>query len=873
MAAPDIKGLNIVGLIGEGACGSIYLARSADGNPEGGWLAVREFNTLAVNLPLIEGMMGRLKGSSYPSGLIPLSWKKSQQDKLCMVMPLLADMAETGTTRNPQIQAGSVIPRTLQRHTETYKNKGVDAIPADQVWATLEKIGQAIARMHQHHIPHGNLKPGNIFFDEKGDVQLTDFAMGQMPGVSIPPFSDALLYAPPEQLSDPKGYLSGKGYAWDSYAFGFLAFQLLTGKIPLCESTHHRITPAGHERQVSPPQADVIRLSLDHEQLKLAGWPEQADDPLERKRRQIIARCLELNPDDRYVDLNEVLHAWHDIETETEVLEAQSELRQQSKSNKLTVIVAAAALIGCAVLAITSNHDSSKNAIERAKLHAEIADQVSLKEQAAAQAKTSKIEAQKVQATALAAQKIAETREKKHREQLISLGVANDHLLAWMMRDHSKDLPELQKSGNARDTLVAELQQFLKLTEENDQFQPVRARIMMQLAELEIHNQNPSAADQLLDAAVAAWAEAKLEEPGHAYRIARARLACLMLALDQKKKALAKKLLPKARHAAQSNSSHDTLENQRLKAVMLIIDGRMIESSDPAKALTYFQQAITAMKGLRRTLTENVIVRSDLSRYTLEAATLADSLNRVEDADRLRGEAASYLEALLKKAPHLELPKVQLAKIHIMAANAAIREGNDSAGEKQLAQAEQLLSKLGTGDTSPEGASMQMAAAKGLRAVLLRDAGKTTEAQQKLKEAIQLTETIVAAQKGNTSIANEPLYRLAVLHWQLAGLIGDRGDSAAELLQGKKAAGLMEDLLQKDAGEHDNAIRRGLGYLYGDLGHTAAQQGDKKEAAAYFNHAAIIWKSLITKYGKEEEYTDGLKWSQSRQREMSGEGN
>ncbi len=694
MATPDIKGLEIIGLIGEGACGSIYLARPADGNPADRWLAVRTFNSLAVNLPLIEGMMGILKGSSYPDGLIPISWKKSEQDQLCMIMPLLADIADTSASTEP------------------------------------------------------------------------------------------------------------------------------------------------------------------------------ADTPLERKRRQIIARCLELNPDDRYPDLNEVLHAWHNIETETEteVREVQSELRQQKKSSKLAIgiaaTIAAAGLIGCGVLVMMLDQEKADHANAVDTLNTELADRVATEEQATAQAQSS-------EAVAKTAQETAEVREKKHRKQLISLGVANDHLLAWMMRDHSKDLPELQKSGNARDTLVAELQQFLKLTEDNDQFQPVRARIMMQLAELEIYNQNPSEADQLLDAAVAAWTEAKLEEPSHAYRIARARLACLMLALDQKKNALAKQLLPKARQAAQSNSSHDTLENQRLKAVMLIIDGRMIESSDPAKALTYFQQAITAMKGLRRTLTENVIVRSDLSRYTLEAATLADSLNRVEDADRLRGEAASYLEKLLKKAPHLELPKVQLAKIHIMAANAAIREGDDSTGKTQLAQAEQLLSKLGTSDTSPEGASMQMAAAKGLRAVLLRDAGKTAEAQQKLKEAIELTETIVEAQKDNTSIANEPLYRLAVLHWQLAGLTGDRGDSAAELRQGKKAAALMEDLLQKDAGQHDNAIRRGLGYLYGDLGHTAASQGNKKEAAGYFKNAATIWQSLITQYGKEEEYTDGLKWSQTRQREMS----
>ena len=68
---------------------------------------------------------------------------------------------------------------------------------------------------------------------------------------------------------------------------------------------------------------------------------------------------------------------------------------------------------------------------------------------------------------------------------------------------------------------------------------------------------------------------------------------------------------------------------------------------------------------------------------------------------------------------------------------------------------------------------MQIAATKSLRAVLLRDSGNTTEAQRTLGEAIKLTEKIVAAQSKNPAANHEPLYRLAVLHWRLAGMIGD----------------------------------------------------------------------------------------------------
>jgi len=31
-----------------------------------------------------------------------------------------------------------------------------------------------------------------------------------------------------------------------------------------------------------------------------------------------------------------------------------------------------------------------------------------------------------------------------------------------------------------------------------------------------------------------------------------------------------------------------------------------------------------------------------------------------------------------------------------------------------------------------------------------------------------------------------------------------------------------------------------------------------------------MWQSLITKNGKQEEYTEGLKWSQTRYKEVGG---
>ena len=113
------------------------------------------------------------------------------------------------------------------------------------------------------------------------------------------------------------------------------------------------------------------------------------------------------------------------------------------------------------------------------------------------------------------------------------------------------------------------------------------------------------------------------------------------------------------------------------------------------------------------------------------------------------------------------------------------------------------------------------------------------------------------------------MYRLAVFKWKRAGLAGDNGNTDTELKLGSEAADLMQRLLNQGAGKRDTKIRRSLAYLYGDLGHTAADKGQKKQSAQYFNSASKMWQSLIQKIGRKSEFIEGLKWSQQRYKEAS----
>jgi len=850
MVRPQIEGMKLLGLVGEGSCGSVFIARDKKGNapslPNTKWYAVRIFNSLAVNRPLIESMVKRLSGGTYPDGVVPVVWKTSIQGSRCMIMPMLADVNE---------EQGSIAPRSLQERLDDYSEKNA--------WEVIEKLAHALASMHHQRIPHGNLKPGNIFFDEKGKLFLTDFAMGHMPDVGMLPYTDALLYAPPEQLREPEGYLSGKGYAWDTYAFAVLAFRLLTGKFPRCEATFSKVAPGPGEQHITGIQADVVKLAERLEHRELANWPDEAPDDRTRKRHEVIQRCLSLNPEERYSDLNEVIQAWETIDSDAKTAHEKASLLKNANLSKLkmkgSLILAAVGAAGCVTLASWLALEKSGRSSDKDHFNQTITGLTSERDDAVAAKMADETREKEIIQN-------NQTREAKLRSQLLALGVTNDHLLAWMMRTENTDLPDLKKSDPSREIIARELRDFLKLTEGDNQFQPIRARIYMQLAELELHGRNPVKADPLIDQAAAAWTQAGIKEPGHSSRTARARLICLLQSLDKKDFTLTNSLLPKARKEISSITSGDENETRRINAVMQIIDGTMIQTTDPTKALEHFQLALKDLDGVHKALPDHVAVRSDLARFALHSASLAESLNRVDDSARLRGEAATHLRWLLEKNPSLTLAKVKLAEIEIMAAESDMRAGNDTTGATKLTKAEKLLSGLPADDTAPDGVSMQIANAKGLRSVLLRDRGRTTDAAKTLDEAIQLTAKIVAANPG----ASEPLYRLAVFNWRRAGLSGDAGDTTGELTQGKQAADLMQRLLKEGAGKRDTELRRSLAYLYGDLGHTASSKGKKSDAIAFFKNATGMWQSLITKNGKQEEYTEGLKWSQTRYKEVGG---
>jgi len=105
-------------------------------------------------------------------------------------------------------------------------------LPLVQALLILEQLLTALVEVHKAGLVHRDIKPANILFNEKGDVQLTDFGIAKLPdtehsqtGVGM----GSRNYMSPEQRESAK-HVDARS---DIYSTGVLAYRMLTGTLPV----------------------------------------------------------------------------------------------------------------------------------------------------------------------------------------------------------------------------------------------------------------------------------------------------------------------------------------------------------------------------------------------------------------------------------------------------------------------------------------------------------------------------------------------------------------------------------------------------------------------------------------------------------------
>ena len=236
------------------------------------------------------------------------------------IVPLLAAGESDGLPyfTMPYVEGESLRARLAKR----------GEMPVAEAVRLLREIASALAYAHAHGVVHRDIKPENVLLSG-GAAMVTDFGVAKAltesgtlttAGIAL----GTPTYMAPEQASaDPT-----VDHRADVYAFGILAYEILTGQTPFVGRTPQGLLAA----HVTEAPAPVQRLR--------ASLPPALG--------ALVMHCLEKRPADRPQTAEEIVHALDDLTTPSRGMPptlagAPSTLVPSSRRRRL--VLAAAAVV------------------------------------------------------------------------------------------------------------------------------------------------------------------------------------------------------------------------------------------------------------------------------------------------------------------------------------------------------------------------------------------------------------------------------------------------------------------------------------------------------------------------------------------------
>jgi serine/threonine protein kinase len=146
----------------------------------------------------------------------------------------------------------------------------------------MRQVAQGMEYLHAKSIIHRNLKAKNVFLESSGKLSIGDFGlatmMQQILGMDSAGIgrSDSIRHVAPEIMSADQGQPTKQS---DVYAFGALAFEVISGRVPFAE------VPASGLR------AWILAGNMPDTRLIFAGVPEEVSAH--------VIRCFTRSPRER----------------------------------------------------------------------------------------------------------------------------------------------------------------------------------------------------------------------------------------------------------------------------------------------------------------------------------------------------------------------------------------------------------------------------------------------------------------------------------------------------------------------------------------------------------------------------------------------
>jgi serine/threonine protein kinase/Flp pilus assembly protein TadD len=316
-------GFHLIGLLGTGACGKVFLARQGE---------------LANRLVCLKVTMQSSDESIYlarlqHSHIVPVYsiHKEAGCNAICMPFLGLATLKDVlvDVWRDPKEEWTShrltwqALLSTVNQHRidavlETIPNdrektgfRQLSHMPrefetasefAGKTWPDVatrlaEKMADGLAHAHGKGIVHGDIKPGNILITDDGEPVLLDFHLSQS---TIDTFSNnqwvggTLPYMAPELMESFRNGSTLSDRRSDIWSLGVVLFELYSGRHPW-----------------KPPAPSTVSTDLPEmirQRHQAGSWrfSEVRGRKINPDMLNIIRKCLAPDPDDRYQDAGQL---------------------------------------------------------------------------------------------------------------------------------------------------------------------------------------------------------------------------------------------------------------------------------------------------------------------------------------------------------------------------------------------------------------------------------------------------------------------------------------------------------------------------------------------------------------------------------------
>lgn len=195
------------------------------------------------------------------------------------------------------------------------------SLPLKQILFFITPICKALNYAHQQNVIHCDVKPENIMIDQNGTVYLTDFGIALTRGNENNFLGTAgtPAYMAPEQIQG-----SVVNPQTDIYALGIVLYELFTGVKPF--------------QGITGSQQQSVSERIRWEQVRLQPVPPAQINPLlDKHTNEVILKCLQKNPRQRYFDTIELMHALEEISTPKPTITKLNKEMEETKKDQVSV--------------------------------------------------------------------------------------------------------------------------------------------------------------------------------------------------------------------------------------------------------------------------------------------------------------------------------------------------------------------------------------------------------------------------------------------------------------------------------------------------------------------------------------------------------